>query len=439
VKLTVCLVTKGRDAYLPATLKSYETLIASGKVEVFILANGCSSSTIESLRAWVNKYPNESTLISVEPNESAGARNWKLIRENISGWVIIPGDDDILLPTLVDIWEMYAASNSKIGAIAMSGEMIDSDGKSLRKILHPALRGKENSSEALALALHEAPFFWPGLAFNIDILPEHIPLTRYVADWWFSLYLVLCTEISIPSKVAIQYRIHPSQESFISANRRKYFEASLHLRTLIMSPLFSSYLNSYDDNQLRTFWMTLNGLGPIYGNKEFGGSVLDAVGYQVANSLHSFETRTTLFGELLAQRGVFVGPNELRNFVALRPGLNAYSTDSNFSLSALPGSCEPILRAAHPFINTNIEPSFLIGCLHNSNIVAEHRLDCSKFYGTGLDQDVLIAQLTIQLEKSGYFHTTYSAGEIYIFRIVKKIKNLLPERIISLFASIRRT
>ena len=56
MKLTICLVTKGRKEYLDEALNSYEKFIDTGEVDVIIIDNGSDSLSKEILNNWKLKH-----------------------------------------------------------------------------------------------------------------------------------------------------------------------------------------------------------------------------------------------------------------------------------------------------------------------------------------------------------------------------------------------
>ena len=56
MKLTICLVTKGREKYLPEALKSYESFLSTGEVDIIIIDNGSDTISRNILCDWKVKH-----------------------------------------------------------------------------------------------------------------------------------------------------------------------------------------------------------------------------------------------------------------------------------------------------------------------------------------------------------------------------------------------
>ena len=68
MKLSICLVTKGRKEYLLDALNSYEKFIATGEVDVIIIDNGSDVLSKEILYNWKLKHDSKVSYYRVETN-----------------------------------------------------------------------------------------------------------------------------------------------------------------------------------------------------------------------------------------------------------------------------------------------------------------------------------------------------------------------------------
>ena len=62
MKLTICLITKGRKEYLTEALNSYEKFIETGDVNVILIDNGSDNLSKQILINWKSKFESHQIL-----------------------------------------------------------------------------------------------------------------------------------------------------------------------------------------------------------------------------------------------------------------------------------------------------------------------------------------------------------------------------------------
>ena len=72
MKLTICLLTKGRKEYLEEALSSYEKFIDTGNVDVILFDNGSDLVSKQILLNWKLKFDQKVSYIRNEVNNPGG-------------------------------------------------------------------------------------------------------------------------------------------------------------------------------------------------------------------------------------------------------------------------------------------------------------------------------------------------------------------------------
>jgi glycosyltransferase involved in cell wall biosynthesis len=225
MKLTICLVTKGREQYLDQILSSFEPLLNDDAIEFLIIDNGTPVGIRERLNHWGYLNPNCVKIIRLETNDSRPSTFWNKVVEEGADWTVFPSDDDEFRPEIIAAWRSAIHRNSELVGFAASAEVMNANGSLTGEKLEPSARRFQSTLDQLASALHEPPFLWPSLFIRVSKLPIVVPNSRYAFDWWIGINLLIAGEVETTDMVGINYRVHVEQESFLAPLRRKYFEA----------------------------------------------------------------------------------------------------------------------------------------------------------------------------------------------------------------------
>ena len=98
MKLTICLITKGRKEYLEDALKSYEKFLDVDNVDVILIDNGSDLLSKQILLDWKLKCSKKVSYFRIETNNPSGfTAFWDIIESSSPDWILNPGDDDILV------------------------------------------------------------------------------------------------------------------------------------------------------------------------------------------------------------------------------------------------------------------------------------------------------------------------------------------------------
>jgi glycosyltransferase involved in cell wall biosynthesis len=429
---TFCLVTKGRRDYLGETLDSLKAALGESDVNIIIIDNGCSPDISDSLKQWCAQFDDRAKYIRFEINETAwGARVWDTLQNMNVDWISFPGDDDVVRPEFIGSLRLEIEKNPNLVAAAASMRVIDSKGRKSGEIRHPA-QFDGGIPNYLAGALSEPPFLFPSLFFKFSVVKGGIPGSRYVFDWWLSLNLIISGVVMTTREIAIDYRVHESQESALAPKRRKYFEAQLVFSRFISSPTFDGFISGLTSKEIALFWLGLVRSKPIYQDQEFGNYLLVQLGGKLAESVSDNEIADQILGELAGMNGVLLRTGEIRGFTRRTSDSSSHSSQ-NFELipsdSACPSLTSLIMESSQ---NSKVETSFFVGCEHSKNRY-DFLIDCkvtTEERANWLDK--FIVQITEELESSGRLSFTITPIERMFITRVRQMRNRIPISLLDL-------
>ncbi len=431
MNLTICLVTRGRSQFLDACLESLERCLQTGLAKVLIFDNGSPEGISSKLFDWCQK--NNVECIRFQENDSRLTRVWKEIKERKLSWVVFPGDDDIFIADSLYHFTREIEANRSLSAIAFNVSTIDSDGKKLNRVRKPEFRATLSRPISVAKSFHEPQFLWPSLFFRADLIEESVPTSRFYFDWWIGQCLILKGNLTWIDECAIQYRVHPLQESHLATSRRKYFEATHWMIGLVDSSLFRTWVNELDQSELIEFWNYLLVHKPIYSSEYFSGQILQKLSQVLLNLKFESDLFPQIIGAYAATKGVWLRNGELNNLTfAESPSGKPFS--SNISVGAAPGSCEAVLMATQEFgLDSGLSKTFLVSCGHSSATKSDILLDCEFFAGLAIDQvaDQVVLKLCEKSEKLGQFEFLATGLEQSLILWLRKVKNAIPGWLLS--------
>ena len=427
---TYCLVTKGRREYLPIVLHSLDTALRDSDVQVIVVDNGCPEDISQLLSEWCTSGDERKYYVRFEVNDTSPQRVWNLLRDFDVWWLNFPGDDDVIHPEFLEDARRLIDERANLNAIASSMRIIDAEGKPTGQIRKP-LEYHNDRVQYMASSFHEPPFLFPALFINFRKTNVVVPHSRYIFDWWLSLFLISIGQIATTSKVSIDYRVHVDQESALAPNRRKFFEAQVVFSRFIQSDEFKNFLAELSDLDKLRFWKLIADRGPIYGDLEFGKPLMLPCSLSISDSMAEGSISLRLLGMFAAANGTFLGPGGANAFL-----LDKYSgvptSGGNFRLMVAEGSCTQVSQLLDSTRMVDGElMDFIVGCRHASGKM-QFIADCdlvSVFPQNVLD--LLIVQMTNRLELDGVFDYKISPIERRIVSLLRSLKDLLPSKALS--------
>lgn len=433
MKLTICLVTRGRSQFLDDCLLGLEECLHTGLAEVLLFDNGAPLEVSHTLETWCQK--NNVEHIRYDENDSRPTRVWNEVRSRGFRWVVFPGDDDKFIASSLRIFRDTVGENSDLSAIAFNMNTIDVNGKNLHRIRKPSYQQYVPQHIAVARSFHEPPFLWPSLFFRADLIGSSAPTSRFYFDWWVGQNLIIKGNVAIINDSSIQYRIHPLQESNLADNRRKYFEATHWAISFIESESFLNWIRNLTKEELIDFWNSMLLYQPIYSSDYFGGQILERISKVLLNARPEFDLFAEVIGSLAASKGVWLRSGELNNLTSIG-STSKKSFPPNFSVSAVPGSCSTLTIATEEF-TSSLSPAknHLVSCNHTSMVKSYIRFDCNQFENLENDQimDQIIFQLSKKAEELGEFDFITSGTEKSLILLLRRVKAAVPGRVLTFF------
>ena len=421
---TYCLVTKGRREYLPSTLESLRAALEFSDVNVIIIDNGCPSDISELLLQWCAKIGEQARYLRFDINETAATRVWEALRKFEIDWVSFPGDDDVIHPQFLEKMRFEIESNPSLSAVAASLNVIDSVGIRTGEVRNP----REFTGDVpsyFANCISEPPFLFPALFFKFPLVKGDVPTSRYVFDWWLALNLVAAGSILTSKEVAIDYRVHPGQESALAPNRRKFFEAKIVFSRFFQSSVFRSFISSCREEEIREFWAQLRGNRPIYQNREFGDYLFTLIGITLADCVTDIALAIEILGDLAIDNGVLLRHGEIRSIINHAFPESVW-TASNFHLEPVGIECQKLISLVAPYNSIeNRGKKFVVSCTHSRN-KGDIEINCEEQIESSTWVDALIVTITENLESSGSLSFTISPAEKMLISAARRWKVKIP-------------
>lgn len=430
--LTICLVTKGRNEVFEF-LDSAESFAALDFVHFLIIDNGAPQEIGSLIANWASSRPRV-TLLKLERNTTDWNEIWPIIASNSSEWLIFPGDDDLLLIEGFMQWNSLLKRQPGVEVFAMSAKVIDSQGCATGEILQPEYSPEGDISMKIAQALHSPPFVWPSLFFKKSLIQGPFPKSRFVLDWWISVKLVMCAEISTSPACTLEYRRHSTQESSLASLNRKCFEGMYHLDNLLASEFFLAWLKSLEEVTLIELWNSLNRIPPIYGEKDLSNLLL----FRIAKLLISITSNEGIHNQIMADLSLKFGVLLHDMSVSDTLDLDVQASFGNLSIANNYMSCPTLSPMLHNFRGSSTSLKVSISCPHDSTTPKSIFINCVDYRNLSSSQqlDRLTQEISCYLEIKGLVAFRISPRERSLIAKIRRVKEVLPQGLLRIFRRI---
>jgi glycosyltransferase involved in cell wall biosynthesis len=428
MKLTICLITKGRKEYLEDALQSYEKFLDTDNVDVILIDNGSELLSRQILLDWKLKYDRKVSYFRIAINNPGGfTAFWEIIESFNPDWILNPGDDDILVFDAYEEWIKALEENPALDAFASSAILINSFGRETGEIRPPAIIQLNCRAEIIARSLYEPPFFWPGLFFRFSAIPKPVLISRFVHDWWIGLQLVTTGRILATSRIGVKYRVHSGQESFQTSNRRKYFEGYNMLTTFIRTREFQNLLEKLSDLEKEKLIDLCINNKLLYSQPEYFISLMKDLTLKVVESLKSTSINNEIIEKFTLSAGVYTKRNDSEN---LYTGLTLNSKEfrGNLSLSFSENVCEK-LRDINKIFNETAKTKISISCSHSKYNTGSILINCDKLNMLNEVEisDSILVSINDHLERSELLGFTISPFERAFIIFYRQLKFRFPQ------------
>lgn len=429
MKLTICLVTKGREEFIDDVLDSFLPFLEDQDVEVFLIDNGTTSICRRKLANWQAAHSASSRLIRFETNEPNYAIIWQLILDAKIDWIIMPGDDDLLRPEILAEWKAAVFENPNLVAFGASALVMSEEGVSSDVMLYPAIAKSDSKIEQVATALHGPAFIWPSLFFRIPKVSPKVPSSRYAFDWWVGLNLLISGDTQTTASVGIDYRVHSRQETNVAPLRRKFFEGALWLGNFTRSDTFVMWIHSLSDEERVLLWKFLCKKSPIYGDAFFGGPLMMSLAQMLMDTSKNSRTALELASELALLNGIFLKDGEA-NCLVRQDGQSLDKVSSNIRIIPASDICDRLMGASRWFTGSDGTLLFRIACKHSKKRIGYVFIDCDSLSQDepATNADLIIVAVTDFCESRNDFAMAISSSEKRILLIMRSLQNGMPRK-----------
>jgi hypothetical protein len=245
--------------------------------------------------------------------------------------------------------------------------------------------------------------------------------------------LILNGSLSWIDECAIQYRVHPLQESYLVNSRRKYFEATQWMVRLIDSEAFQTWVRSVDKSELIEFWSYLLVHQPIYSSEYYSGQILQKLSSVLLSLRSELDLYPQIIGAYAATKGVWLRTGELNNLTHVESP-SGKPFPSNISVKAVAGTCNALLMATQVFeIDAGLSKTYVVSCKHSSSSPSDILMDCEQFAGFEIDQiaDQIVLKLSEKAEHLGLFDFLTTGAEQSLIIWLRRVKKSIPGWILS--------
>lgn len=425
--LTVCIVTKGREEFLAQLLESLDALVEHPNVQVLIVNNGTGPKIARVLNSWRNSKESGAEIINAKNNSQALSTYWAEIQSKSSPWVIFPGDDDILFPTIVDSWLQAIEENPDLVGYAFSAGKVIGDKPGRGQVIHPASLQIDSPGIRLAQAMHEPPFIWPALIFRQDVIPSVIPGARYVLDWYISLLLLMKGQVKTDRQKGLAYTVHGGQESSVVSTQRKFFEGAYWMSALIDSQDFRNWLIHLTETEVLMFWSEILKRPPIYNDLMSGSKVVFLLARKILEISSSPIVEDSILNSLALKNGVILKRGDVGSFLS-SPNQDKSLSESNILVNVCSSSCHKFKMATLSFSNgKETENNLFIKCQHTPRSTRGYLIDCSKLvFDDETNGDLVGMEISKIFEKSNRFIPALSPSEKLVLKVLAKLRPKIP-------------
>jgi hypothetical protein len=427
IKLTICLVTRGRESYLEQILKSFEALIVDKDIKFLIVDNGASRAVSERLNAWQSRNLQSIKLVRFEVNDSRQSAFWAEVIHEGTDWAVFPSDDDEFRPEIINEWRLAVSQNSKLVAFAAAAAIIDVNGKLTGEVLRPSAEKYKTKFEQVASALNEPPFLWPSLFFRVSKIPESVPNSRFVFDWWIGINLLIAGDVVCSNSVGVNYRVHAEQESFLAPHRRKYFEAQFWIDDFLRNQDFLDWISSLSDANKLVFYKLVLALKPIYGDPNFSKLIIATLTRVSMRSACLLQFEQEIMSLYAYENGILLKDGEVKNLL-----FSMHDISNNFlgniRVEFVEGVCDLLKQASGLLIGGFGRSTIQVSCNHSRKSLNSIKIDCSILVSgkPDINADMIINSVTTSFENENRMNFTITSGERVMINLLRRWKSKLP-------------
>jgi hypothetical protein len=417
-------------------LKSIESaLYAFPQMHLMVIFNGANHEGEDAIAHLSLSFPNRISSFSFAENSSLPEKVWQQIDLNALGWIHMPGDDDLVVQDAYRHFENEIDKNKDLVAVSFSAIQIDHNNQRTGKVLHSAFSSRKTLAENLAIAIHEPPFVWPSLMFNVRAIPTKRFNSRFAFDWWVGINLLLSGNVIKVEKALVQYRVHPNQESNQVPEFRKRFEAKLMIESFLSEPRVHAVLSNeaFKSELIEALCQK----PPIYGDTFMGGSIMMMLVNSSNNpSIVGAFMNSIYPSRFAASHGLYFRIDEFPHFNSARSN---QSPKLNFNCLLDPDLCPNLRKRLLRLLDSTDKELGLVTCKHSKVLSNGENyslaVDC---HPDNISSDVLLVNQLLKLVNTNVRYSPSQSLSLahwerrllefsrHILRRVRKFKSFLP-------------
>jgi glycosyltransferase involved in cell wall biosynthesis len=241
--ISVVVVSHERDDYLHLFAKSLLQQQTSGTYEFVLFRNGGSPVPEQTVSLLSEGLGNWFRLFYSPLNLNYGAALIKALESVDADYILVPGDDDLLLPNYLRVMRGLATENPQATLLSVGAEVIDAQGNE-QGITHSPPQFT-SQLEAISDLMSSSVYWMPASGFrrnSVDL--SQLPQTRTAIDWWIWVQCWLDGLAEVSPEICVQYRRHSNQESHRYPRSVFHADALEMLTRTIMSEKYRTFLTN---------------------------------------------------------------------------------------------------------------------------------------------------------------------------------------------------
>lgn len=333
--LAVVIITYNRPEYLSELLKSLIPQTQDYPVELVVIDNGSAIPVEPEIRSLISRVQGSAMVLRENENLMSLSRIERALDLVEADFILLPGDDDVLLPNYLATMSALAETSPDVMLIACGMSHIDGQGREIGAPMLPPEFPDEIT--ALSSLLVRNPYALPASGFRKSAINlARVPPSRTAFDWWLWIQCWLKGRAAVSRNVCVQYRQHAGQEQRSYTRDEFELDGARMLASVVSSQEFHDALSQWSgDDYLRFATRILQSEG-LNGGEPQWGPLLQLIAVQVLSDRLATTTSAELYAQASAHAGVTPTPTAISSFT--RGSLPASLPRSTWSRVALHAS-----------------------------------------------------------------------------------------------------
>lgn len=307
--LSIVVFTYERARLLREFLDSLASVPGVQECELILVNNGSAPDSYESLPDWLAALGMSCSLLTFPRNVLGPTRMRQALAHCKAEHVSHPGDDDILLPSLVSQFKDLRADAPNAVLYMAPAVAMNQDGTE-----HLMSVPNYPSAEiAIGNLLSSNNYTLPSAIIHRSVLePLSASQTRTAADWNLWLRGWMLGPVAVGEEPTVIYRLHSGQEQRSYYAGSGYLDAIRMISSELAGPLFQDWLARRTNNELEVLAETiLNGKG-IAEDRGPESGLLQMMLADLIRDRVSIATRSSMYAQGAVSSGIPMGLEALK-------------------------------------------------------------------------------------------------------------------------------